>query len=219
MRDAAGVAARVADARPQIVLHLAAQALVRRSLDDPAGTFATNVVGTMNLLAALRGAEGLEAILVVTSDKVYANDGAGRPMREDDRLGGHDPYSASKASCELAVRSFADSFLAGTDTRLATARSGNVIGGGDFAEDRIGPDCVRAALAGVPVVLRHPRSTRPWQHVLDCLCGYLLFAEHLAQAPETAPRTLNFGPEPGDDMPVAAFAEAMLAALGGGGRH
>lgn len=214
LRDAAGVAARVAEARPQIVLHLAAQALVRRSLVDPAGTFATNVVGTMNLLNALRGTEGLEAILVVTSDKVYANDGSGRPMREDDRLGGHDPYSASKAACELAAHSFADSFLAGTGIRLATARGGNVIGGGDFAEDRIAPDCVRAALEGVPVVLRHPRATRPWQHVLDCLCGYLLFAEHLTGAPEAAPRALNFGPEPGDEIAVAEFAEAMLAALG-----
>jgi len=217
LRDAAGVAARVAEARPHIVLHLAAQALVRRSLDDPAGTFATNVVGTMHLLNALRGADDLEAILVVTSDKVYANDGTGRPMREDDRLGGHDPYSASKAACELAVHCFAKSFLAETDIRLATARAGNVIGGGDFAQDRIAPDCVRAALTGVPVVLRHPRATRPWQHVLDCLCGYLLFAEHLVRAPEAAPRALNFGPEPDDEIPVAVFAEAMLAALGAPG--
>jgi CDP-glucose 4,6-dehydratase len=214
LRDAVGVAALVAEARPQIVLHLAAQALVRRSLADPAGTFATNVVGTMNLLNSLRGSQGLQAILVVTSDKVYANDGSGHPMREDDRLGGHDPYSASKAACELAVHAFAKSLLVGTDIQLATARGGNVIGGGDFAEDRIAPDCLRAALENVPIVLRHPRATRPWQHVLDCLCGYLLFAEHLVRAQDAAPRALNFGPEPGHEIPVAEFAATMLNMLG-----
>lgn len=213
LRDEAGVAALVRRARPQVVLHLAAQALVRRSLVDPADTFATNVLGTVNLLNALRGLDGLEAALVVTSDKVYLNDGSGRPMREDDPLGGHDPYSASKAACEIAVRSFSESFFA-DGAQLATARAGNVIGGGDFAEDRVVPDCVRAAAAGKPLVLRHPRATRPWQHVLDCLCGYLLYAERLVNDGATAPRALNFGPEPGGEVPVIDVARAVLGALG-----
>lgn len=215
LRDPAGLAASVADFRPQIVLHLAAQALVRASLEDPSGTFATNVLGTVNLLDALRGSEGLQAILIVTTDKVYANNGSGRPMRESDRLGGHDPYSASKAACELAVHAFAESFYAEKGIRLATARGGNVIGGGDFARDRITPDCLRAVLADCPVVLRHPRATRPWQHVLDCLCGYLLFAEVLVRDPQLAPQALNFGPKPGNDITVEEFAGLILAALEG----
>lgn len=215
LRDPAGLTARVADFRPQIVLHLAAQALVRASLEDPSGTFATNVLGTVNLLDALRGSKGLQAILIVTTDKVYANDGSGRPIRESDRLGGHDPYSASKAACELAVSAFAASFYAETGVRLATARAGNVIGGGDFARDRIVPDCLRAVLAGLPVIIRHPRATRPWQHVLDCLCGYLLFAEALVCDPQSAPQALNFGPEPGNEISVEEFAGLILAALEG----
>jgi CDP-glucose 4,6-dehydratase len=172
-------------------------------------------LGTVNLLSALCAADGLEAVLVVTSDKVYANDGSGRAMREGDALGGKDPYSASKAACELAVRSLAESFFTGRGIAVATARAGNVIGGGDFAEDRVVPDCVRAVVAGEPVVLRHPRATRPWQHVLDCLCGYLLFAERLVRAPDTAPRTLNFGPKPAQEIPVDELALSMLTALGG----
>jgi CDP-glucose 4,6-dehydratase len=214
LRDAAGVEAQVRQARPQIVLQLAAQALVRRSLARPEETFATNVLGTVNLLYALRDLEGLEAVLVVTSDKVYANDGSGRAIRETDPLGGDDPYSASKAACELAVNSLRQSFLAARNIPVATARAGNVIGGGDFAEDRVVPDCVRAAVAGKPVVLRHPNATRPWQHVLDCLCGYLVYAERLASAPATVPQALNFGPTPGHDFPVVELARSVLAAMG-----
>lgn len=214
LRDAAGVARLVRQARPQIVLHLAAQALVRRSLAMPMETFATNVLGTINLLHALGETEGLEAVLVVTSDKVYANDGSGRAIREADPLGGDDPYSASKAACELAVNSMRRSFLSARGVPVATARAGNVIGGGDFAEDRLVPDCVRAAMAGRAVVLRHPQSTRPWQHVLDCLCGYLLYAERLASAPATVPQALNFGPASGDAIPVIELAGAILQAMG-----
>lgn len=214
LRDAMGVATEVRQARPQIVLHLAAQALVRRSLATPVETFNTNVLGTINLLYALRDLEDLEAVLVVTSDKVYANDGSGRAVCETDSLGGQDPYSASKAACELAVNSLRQSFLAPRGVHVGTARAGNVIGGGDFAEDRVVPDCVRAAVAGRPVVLRHPRSTRPWQHVLDCLCGYLVFAERLASAPGTVPQTLNFGPAPGHAIPVIELAKSILAAMG-----
>lgn len=216
LRDAAGVAALVARARPQVVLHLAAQALVRRSLARPEETFATNVLGTVNLLCALREVEGLEAALIVTSDKVYANDGSGRALSEVDPLGGADPYSASKAACELAAASMGGTFFAARGIPVATARAGNVIGGGDFAEDRVVPDCVRAATAGRPVTLRHPHATRPWQHVLDCLCGYLLFVERLVRAPAAAPRALNFGPDrPG--VPVIELARSVMEALGSPG--
>ena len=208
-----GVVAAVRDARPQVVLHLAAQALVRQSLVDPAETFASNVMGTTNLLDALRDSKGLEAIVAVTSDKVYANDNSGRPLREGDHLGGHDPYSASKAACEHVIHAYAGSYFTARNIPVASARGGNVIGGGDFARDRIVPDCVRAALQGDPVLLRHPESTRPWQHVLDCLCGYLLFAENLVQSPDKTPRALNFGPQAGDDISVAELAAEMLAAL------
>ena len=214
LRDATGVAREVRRTRPQIVLHLAAQALVRRSMAMPAETFATNLLGTINLLQALSELEGLEAVLVVTSDKVYANDGSGRAICETDPLGGNDPYSASKAACELAVNCWRRSYLSPRGIAVATARAGNVIGGGDFAEDRVVPDCVRAAIAGRPVVLRHPRATRPWQHVLDCLCGYLIYAERLASAPASAPQALNFGPAPGHAIPVIDLARSVMAAMG-----
>lgn len=197
--------------RPQIVLHMAAQALVRRSVRDPETTWQTNVMGTLNLLNALRDRAGLEAILVVTSDKVYANDGRGRSFRESDPLGGKDPYSASKAACDILVHSMALTYFPGVP--VATVRGGNVIGGGDFSEDRLAPDCVRAIVANAPVLLRQPRSTRPWQHVLDCLCGYLLYAEALARTPNT-PRAMNIGPESAHDLPVLAFAEQLLAEMG-----
>jgi CDP-glucose 4,6-dehydratase len=213
LQDSDGVARQVRQARPQIVLHLAAQALVRRSLAMPVETFAINVLGTINLLQALRELEGIEAVLVVTSDKVYANDGSGRAICEADPLGGDDPYSASKAACELAVNSMRRSFLSARGVPVATARAGNVIGGGDFAEDRVVPDCVRAAIAGRPVVLRHPRSTRPWQHVLDCLCGYLLYAERLASAPAVVPQALNFGPASEPAVPVVELASAIMEAM------
>ena len=205
--DAESLSDAVSKVQPQVVLHLAAQALVRQSLADPAETFASNVMGTVNLLNALRNMDGLQAIVAVTSDKVYANDNLGTPMREDDVLGGHDPYSASKAACEHVIHAYAGSYFAANNVPLVSARGGNVIGGGDFAVDRIVPDCLRAAIANEPVVLRNPESTRPWQHVLDCLCGYLLFAERLVSAPGETPRAINFGPLSGADIPVATLAE------------
>lgn len=212
LRDPAAVADAVTRAAPEIVLHMAAQALVRRSYAEPAATFATNVMGTVHLLDALRGAEELSAVLVVTSDKVYANDESGRAFTEGDRLGGHDPYAASKAATEIAVESFAASFFAPEGVPLATARGGNVIGGGDFAEDRLVPDIVRAGLSGEPLRLRNPRATRPWQHVLDCVSGYLVYLEALAQGRDVPP-ALNFGPPPGELMTVAGIADAMAAAM------
>lgn len=214
LRDASAVRAVVAEARPEIVLHLAAQALVRRSYRDPAGTFATNVQGTVNLLDAVAEAGSARAILVVTSDKVYANDETGHAFREEDRLGGHDPYSLSKAACELVVNAYRAARFSAAGTAIATARGGNVIGGGDYSEDRIVPDIVRAAMAREAVMLRNPRATRPWQHVLDCLAGYLIFAELLADNREDYPHALNIGPEPGLVFTVGEIAEVLSRNLG-----
>lgn len=213
IRDADAVRAAVDAADPQIVIHMAAQPLVRRSLTHPAETFATNVQGTVHLLQALRDRPALQTVLVVTSDKVYANSGSEIPFGEADPLGGKDPYSASKAATELAARSFSASYFDGAGIPVATARAGNIIGGGDFAQDRLVPDVFRAVRDRKPLVLRHPEATRPWQHVLDCVAGYLLFVEALAARTDT-PRSLNFGPDPARPVTVAWLAEAMLSALG-----
>lgn len=213
LRDRAAVDTALKGRRFDIVLHMAAQALVRDSIRDPIATFATNVMGTAHLLDALRGAEGLQAVLVITSDKVYANAETGRAFAEGDALGGKDPYSASKAAAEIVTSSFARSYFAGK-VPVASARGGNVIGGGDFSRDRIMADIVRAALAGEETVLRHPEATRPWQHVLDCVAGYLVYAERLATDP-AAPTALNFGPRPdGAVMTVGDLATRAVAALG-----
>ena len=213
LRDAAALTRCVEAARPQLAIHMAAQPLVRRSVRAPVDTYAINVMGTVHVLEALRHSQGLEAVLVVTTDKVYENPEHRRPFREDDPLGGHDPYSASKAACELVAASYARTWFDAMGVPLATARGGNVIGGGDFSEDRIIPDIFRAMQAAKPLVLRNPEATRPWQHVLDCVAGYLLFAQALATRKDT-PRALNFGPMGEAERPVRAVAEAMQAALG-----
>lgn len=215
LRDAAGVRTIVAEADPQIVLHMAAQPLVRRAIADPLPTFETNVQGTANLLDALRAAPSLKAVLVVTTDKVYENAELGRPFVESDPLGGRDPYAASKAACEIVTSAMARSYFEPRGIPVATARGGNVIGGGDFAADRLVPDIVRSAAAGVPVLLRYPGSIRPWQHVLDCLGGYLTYLQALAGGLRltSLPRSLNIGPD-GAGLTVAMVTEAMLLALG-----
>lgn len=216
LSDVPTLTATVAAFRPTLVLHMAAQPLVRRSYAEPIATFATNVQGTVNLLEALRGAEGLRAALVVTTDKVYRNDGAGRPFVETDPLGGTDPYSASKACAELVVESYRHSFFASRGISLAAARAGNVIGGGDWSEDRLVPDLWRARRAGRPLELRNPAATRPWQHVLDSLSGYLIFLEGLARGSELPP-ALNFGPAAeAPAITVAEVAEAVAREMGGG---
>lgn len=189
-----GLVERIArEVRPEIVFHLAAQALVGEGYRDPGGTFATNVTGTAHLLQALRGQRDVAAAVVVTSDKVYRNDNTGQPFRENDPLGGHDPYSASKAAAELAVTVWRHSFKSEMPP-MATARAGNVIGGGDFVRERLVPDLVRAERSGSPLVVRNPDATRPFQHVLDVLRGYLLLAQALA-ADSPVPEALNFGPQ------------------------
>ncbi|WP_304189962.1 CDP-glucose 4,6-dehydratase [Phenylobacterium aquaticum] len=197
-----------------LVLHMAAQPIVRASIEDPIGTFGSNVMGTAHLLQALRGQPALQAVLVVTSDKVYANAETGRAFAEGDALGGKDPYSASKAAAEIIVQSFARSFYDRAGVPLATARGGNVIGGGDFSRDRLVADIVRAGRGQGETVLRHPQATRPWQHVLDCVAGYLVYLQRLAQD-RAAPRALNFGPRPGGaEVTVGQLATRAVEALG-----
>ncbi|MBF9031654.1 CDP-glucose 4,6-dehydratase [Rhodobacterales bacterium HKCCE3408] len=195
IRDFEATARAVELAAPDIVFHLAAQPLVRQSYRDPVTTFATNVMGTAHVIEALRTRAQPCVLVVATTDKVYENNGAGRPFAEDDPLGGYDPYSASKAAAELVAGSYRRSYFADGPVRLATARAGNVIGGGDWAEDRILPDLARAFAAGRSLGLRNPHSTRPWQHVLDPLHGYLRLSIALADGTALS-GAYNFGPDP-----------------------
>lgn len=216
VRDAAALAGAVRDARPEVAIHMAAQPLVRRSFARPAETFSVNALGTAHLLDAVRACDGVRACVVVTSDKCYAPSGAGRAHVEQDPLGGEDPYSASKACAELVVAAYRESFFAdgegGEYTRLASARAGNVIGGGDFGAERLLPDVLRAALAGEPVALRNPGAIRPWQHVLSPLSGYLLLAQALCEdgdrGAEVA-RAWNFGPDERDALPVHELVQRI----------
>jgi CDP-glucose 4,6-dehydratase len=205
VRDEAGMASALEAAHPEVVFHLAAQPIVRRSLVHPAETFAVNVTGTANVLQGLPAS--VRAVVVVTSDKCYRDVESGRAMREDDALGGKDPYSASKAGEELVAAAFRDTILAQRGVALGTARAGNVIGGGDWAADRLVPDVMRATIAGEPVVLRSPDAIRPWQHVLNPLSGYLVLAERLA-AGECA-GAWNFGPATEDERPVRWVVERL----------
>ena len=192
IRDIEAVRAIVANAKPEVVFHLAAQSLVRRGYADPAGTFAVNIGGTRNLLEAIKEVDTAKAIIVTTTDKVYRNTGTGRAFKETDPLGGKDPYSESKAICEMVVSGYRAHFEL-TGCAIATARAGNVIGGGDWAEDRLVPDAVRAWRECQTVHVRRPDATRPWQHVLEPLRGYLVLAEHMSRSTEMAP-AYNFGP-------------------------
>lgn len=194
IRDAAATAAVTATARPEIVFHLAAQALVRHGYREPLETFHINVQGTANVLEAVRLAGSARAVVVVTTDKVYSNLEQPFPYRESDALGGHDPYSASKAAAEIIVASYREAFLSELGVAVASARAGNVIGGGDWSDDRLIPDAVRAWTAGQPLAIRRPNAVRPWQHVLEPLAGYLRLAEHLWRDPAHA-GAYNFGPD------------------------
>ncbi|MFN2628136.1 MAG: CDP-glucose 4,6-dehydratase [Gaiellaceae bacterium] len=214
VRNGPALAAALAAAEPEIVFHLAAQPLVRRSLADPVGTYETNVMGTVNLLEAVRTTPSVRVVVNVTTDKVYANRDSHAGYREDEPLGGDDPYSSSKAAAELVTAAYRVSFGSGpAAARIATARAGNVIGGGDWAEDRLVPDLMRAALGHGRVVVRNPRSTRPWQHVLNASAGYLLLAERLWEDPSLAD-AWNFGPEPDDVHPVSWIVERISALWG-----
>jgi CDP-glucose 4,6-dehydratase len=215
IRDAERLAALVRAFRPEIVLHLAAQPLVRASYRDPLGTFSSNIMGTAHVLDALRGLDSVRVAVMVTTDKVYRNLEHPYPYREDDALGGHDPYSASKAASEIVIASYRDAFLKDQGVAVASARAGNVMGGGDWSEDRLIPDAVRAWQAGKELVVRHPQAIRPWQHVLEPLHGYLRLAEKLWHHPELA-GAYNFGPHTHEAATVREVVELARQAYGKG---
>lgn len=220
LNDRAALDGALARARPEVILHLAAQALVRRSYRTPVETFATNVTGTVNVMDAARACPDLRAMVIVTSDKCYDNTEQIWGYRESDPMGGRDPYSASKGAAEIAAAAMAASFFAplgGHPARVAMARAGNVIGGGDWSEDRLVPDIVRGCLGpSGGVILRAPGSVRPWQHVLEPLRGYMMLAERLAAGDDAATGGWNFGPERRDERAVLEVAQAVVAALGRG---
>jgi CDP-glucose 4,6-dehydratase len=209
------VSGLIREFRPDIVFHLAAQALVRPSYADPLATFSTNVIGTAHVLDALRGLDKGTLAVVVTSDKVYENKEWHYPYREDDQLGGYDPYSASKACAEIVAAAYRRSFLNQAGIRLATARAGNVIGGGDWSVDRLLPDAVRAWSKGKPLEVRRPEALRPWQHVIDAVAGYLVLAERMA-ADESLGEAWNFGPLANAAANVRAVVERARSAFGRG---
>lgn len=195
IRNAEQVAHHVKQINPDVVLHLAAQALVRESYRQPVDTFATNVLGTAHVLDALRYCDRTRSVVAVTTDKVYQNNEWHHPYRESDALGGHDPYSASKAACELVVNGYRSSFFEGQNVSLSSARAGNVIGGGDWSAERLLPDAAKAWGQGIALEIRSPESVRPWQHVLEPLLGYLVLAEKTWHTPALA-AAYNFGPMP-----------------------
>lgn len=216
LRDLGALLEVIADTEPEIVLHLAAQPLVREGYRDPLGTYSSNVMGTLNLLEAIRQVGSVRACVLVTTDKVYANKEWLWPYREDEALGGHDPYSSSKACCELLAQSYAASFFAADrydehGLALATARAGNVLGGGDFAPERLIPDVLKAWSANEPVTLRYPQAVRPWQHALEPLAGYLLLAERLYNQGPVFAGAWNFGPGEADMCTVGEVVARLAS--------
>jgi CDP-glucose 4,6-dehydratase len=214
IRNLKSIATALEQTKPDLIFHMAAQPLVRRSYANPLETFETNALGTAHLLEAVRQSQLSCAIVVITTDKCYENDGREHGYRETDPLGGHDVYSMSKAAAELVVQSWRKSFFTPNAKlgNVASVRAGNVIGGGDYAEDRIVPDCVHALLAGKPIPVRNPSATRPWQHVLDCLSGYLWLGACLTRAEKQTPlaSAFNFGPGAQADLPVRDLVEEIL---------
>lgn len=216
LRDLPALSEVARQAEPEIIFHLAAQALVLPGYQQPLETFSTNVIGTAHVLEVARSLPALKGVVVVTSDKVYQNQEWSWGYRETDGLGGRDPYSASKACAELVTAAYRDSFLAGPKVGVATARAGNVIGGGDWSLNRIVPDFTRALQARQPLRVRNPAAVRPWQHVLEPLEGYLLLAEALTTAPEATSCPWNFGPSAESVQPVSQLADDLVAAWGEG---
>ena len=218
IRDLPAMEAVLAGAAPDIVIHMAAQPLVRASYAEPVETYATNVMGTVNLMDACRRVPSVKAVIVVTTDKCYENLGLARGYDEGDRMGGHDPYSNSKACAELAVAAYRDSFMRKGGIGIASARAGNVIGGGDFAEDRLVPDAARAFAKDEALSIRNPMAVRPWQHVLEPLYGYLLLAERMRGDPATFAQGWNFGPAVADAASVTTVADQLTTLWGNGAR-
>jgi CDP-glucose 4,6-dehydratase len=225
VRDLNALQDAVSQARPELVFHLAAQPLVRDSYKVPVETYETNVMGTVNLLEAIRiAAPSVRAVVNVTTDKVYENPERDRGFREDEPLGGYDPYSNSKACSELVTAAYRSSYFNPADyarhrCAVATARAGNVIGGGDWATDRIVPDCIRSFTKNETVVLRNPHAFRPWQHVLESLGGYLTLAENLFADGKTYAEAWNFGPADEDCIPVGTLVDKLCAAWGNGAKY
>ena len=215
IRDEKAIAMHIKASRPEIVFHLAAQPLVRASYRNPLETFSTNVMGTANVAEALKELDGTRVAVFVTTDKVYQNREWQWPYREDDSLGGHDPYSASKAASEIIIASYRQAFLSAQGIAVASARAGNVIGGGDWSEDRLVPDAVRAWQAGIPLHVRNPGAVRPWQHVLEPLAGYLGLARKLWEQPGLS-GAYNFGPNASEASTVRDLVERAAAAYGKG---
>jgi CDP-glucose 4,6-dehydratase len=215
IRDAASLATLIINAQPEIVFHLAAQALVHASYRDPLTTFSTNVQGTANVLDALRSINTVRAVVAITTDKVYKNLEQAYPYRESDALGGHDPYSASKAAAEIVIASYRDSYLKERGIAVASARAGNVIGGGDWSADRLIPDAIRAWNTNQILQIRRPQAIRPWQHVLEPLAGYIQLAEQLWQQPNLAD-AYNFGPQTHQAASVRKVVQHAQSAYGQG---
>ena len=221
IRDEKKVASSMMEFAPEVVIHMAAQPLVRRSYADPAGTYATNVMGTVHVLEAVRRTSSVHAVVCVTTDKVYENREWIWPYRETDRLGGHDPYASSKACAEIVSAAYRSSFFPAErlnehHVALATARAGNVIGGGDWSEDRLIPDLVRGFCSKKPVFIRRPNAIRPWQHVLEPLYGYIMLAERLLVADGRFDSAYNFGPNDEDTWPVERIANKLAEMWGDG---
>lgn len=217
VRDASTLNNALQSFKPDIVFHLAAQALVKKSYTEPALTFDTNVMGSVNLLDAVRQCSSVRSLVYITSDKCYENLEWVWGYRENDQLGGHDPYSASKAAAEILFSAYSRSFLSSRPTLgAATARAGNVIGGGDWAADRIVPDCIRAIKNNQPIQLRSPNATRPWQHVLEPLSGYITLAAKLYEQPKRYGGSWNFGPSTSEVRTVQDVASAIVQTLGRG---
>lgn len=217
IRNLTAVEAAMSASRPEIVMHLAAQPIVRLSYAEPVETFATNVQGTVHVLDACRRQPDLTAIVCVTSDKCYENREWVWPYRECDPMGGHDPYSSSKGAAEIVISAYRRSFFGQGEAGLASVRAGNVIGGGDWAPDRLVPDIVRALVEGRRPLIRSPKAIRPWQHVLEALSGYLAIAERLAGGDRGFADGWNFGPADGDAQPVDWIVERLVTAWGGAG--
>lgn len=216
VRDINALESALRAAQPEVVFHLAAQSLVRYSYDHPVETYATNVMGTAHLLDACRRVDSVRAVICVTSDKCYENREWVWPYRESDPMGGQDPYSSSKGAAELVISAYRRSYFA-SGAKIASVRAGNVIGGGDWAADRLVPDVIRALLAGKRPEIRSPTSIRPWQHVLEALSGYLLIAERLLEGRDGVATAWNFGPSEDDTKPVDWIVEQMLSAWGAEG--
>lgn len=214
IRDQQALSSAITNFRPDVVIHMAAQPIVRVAYANPIDTLTTNVIGTANVLEAARHCESIRAIISVTTDKCYENKEWEWGYRENEPLGGHDPYSSSKACAELVTSSFHKSYFYHQSVGVATVRAGNVIGGGDWAQDRLIPDVLRAFEKAEPVIVRNPEATRPWQHVLEPLSGYLMLAENLYSDHKTYSEPWNFGPEDGDCQSVEWILKAMTQSLG-----